>query len=132
MPALYIFSRIVIGNSRSLIDDAKSIIDESRVKFQLKASFAIAIYNHHFNLVQARRAPLCGKICSHKFYSCVFLIQNFLRGEGLTSKTKPKCYNHVHCKAPCIKNGLRTFLINFETDQGILKREVSLYSWPPV
>jgi hypothetical protein len=72
MPALYIFSRSVIGNYRSLIDDAKSIIDESRVTFQLVASFTVVIYNRHMYVVQTTGAPLSGKTCSHKFYSWAF------------------------------------------------------------
>ncbi len=43
----------IIDNSRLVIDDSNSIIDNARVTLQLVASFTIAIYNCHIFIVQA-------------------------------------------------------------------------------
>ncbi len=42
--------------SISIIDDSRSIIDKSRVTFQLVASITIVIYDCHILTVQATRA----------------------------------------------------------------------------
>jgi hypothetical protein len=42
---------------RSVIDDSRSIIDESRVMLQLLVSLTIVIYNCHIFMVQANGVP---------------------------------------------------------------------------
>jgi hypothetical protein len=46
MPVLYMFSR-------SIIDNSKSIIESSRVMLQLLVSFTIVTYDYHIFVAQA-------------------------------------------------------------------------------
>jgi len=61
MPVLYMFSR-------SIIDNSKSIIESSRVMLQLLVSFMIVSYDHH--ILQARGVV----------FKIIHLLQNLLVG----------------------------------------------------